>query len=144
MVALMRRPSFLARFNPRLHPFVAAGIGLGLVALFVPAPARLEERHSHQEILARLTLPLPDLDHGPAFWLAEIQEGTELAVEARERCRALESSPSPTCELLTSLEQLVRLLAPTPADLHAERAGGATELPEAEPAVDPGGLEETP
>ncbi len=87
-------------------------MGLGLVALFLPAPARLAERHTKDEILARLTLPSPDLDHGPVFWLAEIQEGSDLFREAQERCRVPGAPSSPGCELLTSLERLVQTLAP--------------------------------
>lgn len=108
----MRRPACLARFNPRLHPLLAAGMGLALVALFAPAPARQAESHSKEEILARLVSPEPDLDHGPVFWLAEIQEGSDLFREAQERCRVLGAPSSPGCELLTSLERLVQTLAP--------------------------------
>lgn len=108
----MRAPSLLSRFNPRLHPLLALGMGLGVVALFLPSPARKSESHSQEEILARLAAPAPDLDHGPAFWVGEIQEGSDLWREAQARCQGVAASPAPNCELLASLERLVGTLAP--------------------------------
>lgn len=123
-------PTFLQRFNPRLHPLLALGMGLGVVALFVPSPGR--ESHSTEEILESLASPVPDLDHGPVFWLGEIQAGSELWREAQARCGALPAGLSPNCELLASLEALVRSLDPPETE------------PIAPPEAQPEALEETP
>ena len=112
----MRVPSLLSRFNPRLHPLLALGIGLGVVALFLPSPAREGESHSQEEILARLTSSMPDFDHGPAFWLGEIQKGSALWHEAKKRCAVRLTPSSPNCELLASLESLVGTISPPAAE----------------------------
>lgn len=97
-----------ARINLRLHPLLAVGIGLGLFALLVPGSPAAREEHADAEILARLTAPGLDLEHGPTFWLRAQRSRPELWRAAREACAAPAASPSTGCLTLDALA----LLAP--------------------------------
>jgi hypothetical protein len=109
------------RLDVRLHPLLALGVGLGLAALLAPGGALEEERHSQEEILARLLLEEPDLEHAPPFWLAERRRDSPLWRRALALCSAPENLPHPNCRVLRLLEDLAAPAAPeTPAPLPQE------------------------
>lgn len=101
-----------ARFNLRLHPLLAAGVGLGIFALLLPGSPSAREVHSDAEILARLTAPALDLEHGPTFWLRVESTRPELWQEALAACRALAQAPSTNCLALEALARLAPEGAP--------------------------------
>jgi len=96
------------RLNPKLHPLLAVGIGLGFVALFLPGGGPRPERHSDAEILERLTANRIDPDHGPLFWLAEQRRDTELYAQALARCAAPLTRLQPSCLAILHLDELTR------------------------------------
>lgn len=126
------------RFNPRLHPLLAVGIGLGLVVLFLPSGHERGEHHSDEEILARLVAEQPDFDHGPGFWLGELRRESELAARARQLCALAEHVERPGCRLLALLERAGRE-QPGEVDLGTfvvpPPGGEVAPLPEEAPAT---------
>jgi len=102
----------LRRFNFRLHPLLAAGIGLGIVALLVPSRGLEEERHSAEEILARLSSKELDLEHAPPFWLRELKAGSALWRQALDLCSLPDHASRPNCRVVLAL---ARLAAEPPA-----------------------------
>ncbi len=117
---------FNPHWNPKLHPLLAVGIGLGFVALFLPGSGPQVEQHSDTEILARLRANRIDPDHGPLFWLAQQRQATPLYTEALAQCSASIVRLQPSCLAILRLEELAN---PT-------RSKGASELdlPAAPPA----------
>ena len=110
------------RFNPKLHPLLAVGIGLGLLVLLMPHRPPEAEEHSDAEILAALTAGELDSAHGPLFWLAEQRRDTPLYTEALARCSKPMFRLQPNCGVLLRLEELAQPApAPDPAlELPAE------------------------
>lgn len=106
----------LRRFDFRLHPVLAAGIGLGIVALLFPAEPFGEERHEDEEILARLLSPEPDFEHAPAFWLREMRKDSALWHQALSLCATAANLARPNCRLLITLADLAPADVVAPAD----------------------------
>jgi len=120
-----------SRFNPRLHPVLAMGIGFAVAVLLLPGAGPETERHTPEEILARLVAPESDLEHGPLFWLAHLRVASELATRARALCEQGLYQLRPGCQMLATLEALtalprdvVPITQPPPVN---------PELPEGEP-----------
>lgn len=129
------------RFNPRLHPLAAVGIGLGVAALLLPDPAADLEAHSEAEILERLTAPGIDLQHGPGFWLEEKRRGSRLYAEALARCRRGANTLRPNCRLLLTLDRAGRSgPPPVPARMRPPMTPpmalpGSSPVPPGEPST---------
>ena len=102
------------RFNPRLHPLLALGLGLGLAVLLLPGNRPRGEMHSDAEILDRLTAEAPDPAHSPLFWLAEAHSDSDLWRAALERCGEGLASIRPGCRMLRSVEEILAPLEPAP------------------------------
>ena len=105
------RERFNPHWNPKLNPLLAVGIGLGFVALFLPAGGTPKEQHSDAEILARLRANRIDPDHGPLFWLAEQRQATPLYTQALAQCSHSIVRLQPSCLAILRLEALAQ---PTP------------------------------
>lgn len=104
----MRLATFAAwrkRLNVRLHPLLAVGIGLGLLALVLPS-APETDRQSDEQILSRLLAPGGEADLSLLFWLRQRQLGSVLWGEARERCAEPAHASLPNCQSLATLERL--------------------------------------
>lgn len=112
------------------------GFGLALAAFLLPGYAPKTERHSDEEILARLVAPEADLEHGPLFWLHEQGASTELYRQARGVCREGLHHFRPGCRMLATLEAFraasVRSSASLPeASLPSSPPDTSTDLEEA-------------
>jgi hypothetical protein len=94
------------RFNPKLHPLLAVGIGLGLLVLLMPHRPPEAEEHSDAEILAALTAGELDPAHGPLFWLAEQRNESPLYAQALAHCEPPRARLQPNCQMLHRLEAL--------------------------------------